>query len=89
MSFLEFFRQVKGFYDRQEMEWKRVYVLWSIQKSGEAVSFDQFMGRQPVLSDEEKFSRLREQIEEERNTGVHVITECGELCQHRKPNSSL
>jgi hypothetical protein len=51
MSFFEFFCQVKGFYDREEMKWKRVYVLWSIQKVGDPVTFDQFMGRPKKLED--------------------------------------
>jgi hypothetical protein len=44
MSFVEFFCQVRGFYDREEMKWKRVYVLWASQMK-EPPAFDQFMGR--------------------------------------------
>jgi hypothetical protein len=50
MSFFEFFCQVKGFYDRQEMEWKRVYVLWSAQIK-EPPTFEEFMGRPKKPSD--------------------------------------
>lgn len=74
---VEFFRLVKGFYDRQEMEWKRVYTLWAVQIKGEAPSFDEFMGRKPVLSDEEKFQELWELLERDRAKAVPKVTDNG------------
>lgn len=64
MSFFEFFCQVKGFYDREEMKWKRVYVLWAVQVK-EPPSFDQWMGRPKKLSemsDEEILSAWEEVV---------------------------
>lgn len=69
------------------MEWRRTHRLWAVQLK-DAPSFDEFMGKRPVLSKEDKAERLWEQVEEERRTGVHVISECGEQCQHLKLNSS-
>jgi hypothetical protein len=88
MTFPEFLRYRDGFYAREEMKWKRTYVLWGAQKK-DPPSFDEFMGRAPILTKEEKAQSLWEQIEEERATGNHVISECGQLCRHRKPNLSL
>ncbi len=55
MTFPEFFRYVKGFQKRQEMEWHRTYRLWRVQLGKDAPSFDEFMGREREreLTDEE------------------------------------
>jgi hypothetical protein len=50
MSFFEFFSYRDGFYAREEMKWKRVYVLWSVQMK-EPPTFEQFMGRPKKPSD--------------------------------------
>jgi hypothetical protein len=50
MTFPEFFRRVKGFHAREEMKWKRVHALWSVQVK-EPVTFEEFMGRPKKPSD--------------------------------------
>jgi len=77
MTFPEVFRQIEGFYERQESEWKRVYVLWSIQKTGESISFDEFMGRKPVLAPADRFTDLWEMIERDRENPEPKVTEHG------------
>jgi hypothetical protein len=50
MTFPEFFRYRDGFYAREEMRWKRVHALWSVQVK-EPVTFEEFMGRPKKPSD--------------------------------------
>lgn len=52
------------------MEWRRTYVLWRLQVK-EPMSYEQFMGRAPVLSPEEKFADFWELIERQREKEKH------------------
>ena len=74
MSFGEFWRMVRGFDKRQEMEWARTYKLWCLHITGDKPSFDQFMGRAPVLSKEDKFADFWEALERDR-AGKRKVTE--------------
>jgi hypothetical protein len=62
---------VEGFSWREEMKWRRTYRLWSVNlKDPASVTFDRFMGREPVLTEREKFDQLWELLEEDRKKGT-------------------
>lgn len=73
MTFGEFFVLVKGFNKREEMRWRRTFRLWAVQVK-DPCSFDEFIGRQPALTQEAKFRQLWDAVERDRASGKKEIT---------------